>query len=117
MQSTLLQVVCTIVWVWLAKVVSGTQNIVMRNVSKYPACVVDDDCMAVTQERGDDYKCFQYMCYPWNSVQKKGAFRTCKKRSHCKKLIIDEGGDGGDVDCYRHPDRRTVHSGICLDRR
>jgi len=89
----------------------------MRDVSRYPACVVDEDCMTVTQERGEDYKCFQYMCYPWNSVRNEGAFRTCKKRSDCEKLLQDEGGDGGNGDCYRHPDRRTVHTGICLDRR
>merc|ERR1712106_861895 len=83
MQSTLLQVVCAGVWAWHAGVEAG-----MRDVSRYPACVVDE-----------------------------GAFRTCKKRSDCEKLLQDEGGDGGNGDCYRHPDRRTVHTGICLDRR
>lgn len=66
----------------------------MRDLVRYPVCVVDQDCMVVTEQRKEEYKCFQYMCYPWKSQQNKGAFRTCKKRSDCTKLLVGEGGDG-----------------------
>ena len=32
-----------------------------RNVAEFPPCVTDHDC-----GEEDGYKCFQYMCYPWN---------------------------------------------------
>ena len=107
----------------------------MRDLDRYPACVVDQDCEVVTEQRKEEYKCFQYMCYPWNSDKHRGAFRTCKKRSDCAGLLPrvgggeegiggedgdEEGGNSGDVvdgECYRHPDRRTVHTGICLNTR
>ena len=44
-----------------------------RNLSLYPACVTDQDCGVVAAEREEDYRCFQYMCYPWAATQ--GPFR------------------------------------------
>lgn len=114
MQCPLLQV---IVVAWGAGVESSTA---MRDVSAYPACVTDEDCLDVSEQKQEDFKCFQYMCYPWNSReehQREGAFRTCKRRSDCQHLLQEEGGEGDDGDCYRHPNRRTVHTGICLDMR
>jgi len=83
-----------------------------RDLERFPACVTDMDCKA---EEG--YKCFQYMCFPWNSPDLRAPFRTCKRRSDCTKLKTSEGGDGGNGDCYRHQDRRNVFSGICLAKR
>ena len=83
-----------------------------RNISSYPVCVTDDDCADISQASRSDYRCFQYMCYPWESTE--GLFRPCKRRSDCSDLPAEEGGDGEDGDCYRHHDRRNVVSGICL---
>ena len=38
----------------------------LRNISAFPVCIADNDCQ-------DDFKCFQYMCYPWN---------RCRECSH-----------------------------------
>ena len=87
-----------------------------RHVDIFPPCIADEDCIHLSNNKKEDYKCFQYMCYPWKASEK-GSFRSCKKSSDCKSLLIEEGGDGSDGDCYRHPNRRTVHTGICLDKR
>lgn len=94
----------------------GVQNNsrVVRDLDKYPVCVTDTDCDSISAREGDSYKCFQYMCYPWNSDSKAQPFRSCKRRSDCKDLRQEEGGDGGNGDCFRHQDRRNVFSGICL---
>ena len=34
----------------------------LRNITIFPACISDYDC------KGEGYKCFQYMCYPWKQV-------------------------------------------------
>ena len=53
----------------------------MRNLSQFPVCVTDTDCEAVSESEARDYKCFQYMCYPWAARgESKGPFRTCKRR-------------------------------------
>lgn len=57
------------------------------------------------------------MCYPWNRPEVKSPFRSCKRRSDCEKLKEEEGGDGGNGDCFRHNDRRKVFTGICLAKR
>lgn len=81
----------------------------LRNITTFPACISDTDCQP-------DFKCFQYMCFPWSSHRIHSPFRSCKRRSDCQLLGEEEGGDGGDGDCYRHQDRRNVFSGICLAR-
>jgi hypothetical protein len=86
----------------------------VRDIVKFPVCVTDDDCDNISDKKHQSYKCFQYMCYPWKSKSLGQPFRTCKRRSDCKALSLAEGGDGGNGDCYRHQDRRTVFSGICL---
>merc|ERR1711962_323257 len=85
----------------------------LRDLTKFPACVTDQDCKAE-----DGYKCFQYMCYPWNrsSREHKGAFRSCSKSSDCNALEPEEGGDGKNADCYRHQDRRNVFTGLCFPK-
>ena len=45
----------------------------LRNITAFPACVSDSDCQ-------NDFKCFQYMCYPWNQKKQQGPFRSCKRR-------------------------------------
>ena len=79
-----------------------------RNITSFPACISDSDCI------DSESKCFQYMCYPWSQKEKKGPFRSCKRRSECRFLEQSEGGDGSHGDCYRHQDRRNVWEGICL---
>ena len=85
-----------------------------RDIAEFPVCVTDDDCEEITKEEGTDYRCFQYMCYPWGHDVMDRKFRSCKRRSDCQSLLEDEGGDGEDGDCYRHHDRRNVFAGICL---
>ena len=33
---------------------------VTRDMDNFPACITDSDC-----KEEDGYKCFQYMCFPW----------------------------------------------------
>ena len=89
----------------------------LRDPSVFPVCVTDDDCETMAEELGLDYKCFQYMCYPWNKGGDEAPFRSCKRRSDCTQLTLEEGGDGEDGDCFRHQDRRNVFTGICLEKR
>ena len=88
-----------------------------RNISLYPPCVNDDDCLIISDQMEEQYLCFQYMCYPWK--QRETDFRKCRRSSECQNLTIEEGGSQDFVDgrCYRHPDRRNVYLGICLDAR
>ena len=85
-----------------------------RDILEFPVCVTDEDCEEISMDSGSDYRCFQYMCYPWGRGVEGGPFRSCKKRSDCHGLVEEEGGDGMDGDCYRHHDRRNVFAGICL---
>merc|ERR1711892_1172662 len=93
------------------------QDVSLRDPKVFPVCVTDEDCDGMTNEHGDDYKCFQYMCYPWNKKGEGAPFRGCKRRSDCSGLTEEEGGDGEDGDCFRHQDRRNVFTGICLEKR
>ena len=93
------------------------QDISLRDPAVFPVCVTDEDCEGMTQQHGFDYKCFQYMCYPWNKAEDEAPFRSCKRRSDCLGLTQEEGGDGEDGDCFRHQDRRNVFTGICLEKR
>lgn len=79
---------------------------IVRNINDYPVCVVDEDCGEISQRKGVNYRCFQYMCYPWDSRELGGSFTSCKRRADC--------GEG--EDCFRHQNRRNVYSGICLDK-
>ena len=64
-----------------------------RDIAEFGVCVTDEDCAVVTKERGADYRCFQYMCYPWGSGVGGGqaVFRSCKRRSDCQELGEEEG--------------------------
>ena len=98
--------------------VRGQNNITsIRDIDRFPVCVTDEDCDDISDKKHVSYKCFQYMCFPWNSSSETKPFRRCKRRSDCKGLSAAEGGVGGDGDCYRHQDRRNVFSGICLNQR
>ena len=89
----------------------------LRDPTVFPVCVTDEDCVDMTRQHGADYKCFQYMCYPWNKGGEEAPFRSCKRRSDCSQLTQEEGGNGDDGDCFRHQDRRNVFTGICLEKR
>ena len=70
----------------------------------FTACIDDSDCA----EQGQDYACFQYLCYPWkddNKLPKTDKKKTCKSNDHC-----DPGQE-----CYRHPDRRNIYRGLCME--
>ena len=86
-----------------------------RNTTVFPPCVNDADCQETSDSRGEDYRCFQYMCYPWR--RRDTGFRPCRKTSDCLELAKEEGGTGEDGGCWRHSDRRNVHMGLCLDKR
>jgi len=78
----------------------------LRNTSLYPVCTGDEDC-------DGDKKCFQYMCYPW---QTSTGFRWCSKPGDCSALMEEEGGDGNDGGCFRHHDTVNINFGICLPK-
>merc|ERR1712212_562835 len=95
----------------------NTQEVILRDPAVFPVCVTDEDCEDMTNQHGFNYKCFQYMCYPWNKEGDDAPFRSCKRRSDCGALTKEEGGSGDDGECFRHQDRRNVFTGICLDKR
>ena len=77
-----------------------------RDIAMFPACIDDSDCGHVSRGQGRDYRCFQYMCYPWGAGA--GPFRSCKRDSDCVELSEEEGGTGEDGACFKHYDRRSV---------
>ena len=64
----------------------------------FKACIDDSDCAG----QGTDYACFQYLCYPWKDDSK---MKTCKSSDHC----------ANGLECYRHPDRRNIYMGLCME--
>ena len=88
-----------------------------QEISKFPVCVVDADCDNISWQNSADYRCFQYRCFPWKDLELQGEFRSCKKNEDCSRLMVVEGGDGGDGLCLRHPDRRNVFMGMCVKAR
>jgi len=78
----------------------------LSQVKKVPftACIDDSDCAG----QGQDFACFQYLCYPWkddSKLPKTDRKKTCKSNDHC---------DAG-LECYRHPDRRNIYRGLCME--
>ena len=90
------------------------QNVTLRNLADYPVCLIDTDCQGIAELKGQDYRCFQYMCYPWEHGEEEGDFRKCQVKDDCKGMGEGEMEDG---DCFRHPERKKVLSGICLRQR
>lgn len=84
-----------------------------RNITVFPPCLSDQDCAELSSIHLEDYRCFHYMCYPWR--RRDTGFRRCLRSSDCLSLEAGEGGSGLDGTCWRHSDRRNVHSGLCLD--
>ena len=119
---------------------------VNRNITQYPVCVNDEviikekesfnlqkiappnlcfifflilrysllkDCLNISHTKGEQLLCFQYMCYPWRT-EETSPFMHCRRGSDCRGLQTAEGEEWN---CWRHSDRRNVHSGICLEKR
>jgi len=86
---------------------SATTTSATRNLTTFPACVTDIDCESVSVDRSADFKCFQFMCFPWNSPDLQWPYKTCQKNSDCNST---------EMECFRHQDRRNVLHGICLDK-
>jgi len=79
-------------------------NQLKENKSPFKACIDDSDCA----EHGAGWACFQYICYPWQDDSKldaKHRKKTCKTDSHCDQ----------DLSCHRHPDRRNILKGLCME--
>ena len=67
----------------------------------FPVCLTDAECT------GPGHRCFQYMCFPWAETEAVTDWTACRRSSDCS----------AGRECWRHPDRRSVHTGICLDTR
>ena len=76
-----------------------------RNLTNFPACVSDIDCQPVSLQRSADFKCFQFMCFPWNEPSLQAPYTTCQRTSDC---------NSPELECFRHQDRRNVLQGLCL---
>jgi len=85
-------------------------DVTMRNLDDYPVCLIDEDCHEVGDKKGKEYRCFQYMCYPWQEEEEED-FMKCQVKEDCKGMRTGEDGD-----CFRHHDRKKVLSGICLSQ-
>lgn len=77
-----------------------------RDLETFPVCLTDSDCSDISSRESEDFRCFQYMCFPWKSKAFDLPFNRCQRRSECLET----------EDCYRHQDRRKVFSGICLSK-
>ena len=67
----------------------------------------------ISDTEEEQFLCFQYMCFPWRRAGDTGPFMRCRRGSDCRGLQAEEG----EWDCWRHSDRRNVHTGICLEKR
>jgi len=79
-------------------------NQLKEKKAPFKACIDDSDCA----EHGSGWACFQYICYPWqddSKVEAKHRMKTCKTDSHCDQ----------DLSCHRHPDRRNILKGLCME--
>jgi len=92
-------------WLLAATRIIGATS---RNMTNFPACVTDIDCESVSIERSADFKCFQFMCFPWNHPELQPPYTSCQKNSDCNS--------SPETECLRHQDRRNVLRGICLDK-
>jgi len=81
------------------------QTMSKRNMTLFPPCMEDDDCKSISAEKGSDFKCFQYMCFPWNDDHLTEEFKTCRTE--------DCGEDEG---CWRHWNTKDITKGICLHK-
>ena len=93
----------------LATLLLAPLVLAQRDLTTFPACMTDSDCLAVSEETAADYKCFQYMCFPWNSTELQGSLTPCTKPSQC-------GAVGQGASCFRHSNRRSVFSGFCVTK-
>ena len=51
----------------------------LRNITIFPACIADDDCHKYfSADKVQEYKCFQYMCYPWKQVEHFAFVNVCE---------------------------------------
>ena len=89
---------------WLSGISSVAS--ISRNLTNFPACVTDIDCESVSVDRSADFKCFQFMCFPWNDPDLQSPYMSCQKKSDCNR----------ETECLRHQDRRNVLRGICLEK-
>ena len=92
----------------LSEVAQVSAVLSMNNTEKYPACIEDNDC-----RRLDNHVCFQYFCYPWQTVSSVAAtdpliLDLCRSNKDCPK----KGGQK--QECFRHHDKRKITSGICI---
>ena len=79
-------------------------NQLKETKAPFKACIDDSDCA----EHGSGWACFQYICYPWqddSKIEAKHRKKTCKIDAHCDQ----------DLSCHRHPDRRNILKGLCME--
>ena len=100
---------CAIVAVvCLSEVVVVRAVLSMNNTDKYPACIEDNDC-----RRLDNHVCFQYFCYPWQTVSSGASdealpLNLCRSNKDCPRVGEEK------QECFRHHDKRKITSGICV---
>jgi len=76
----------------------------VRNSQLFPPCMDDGDCEKISMEKETDFRCFQYMCFPWMNTSMHNGFSTCRKDKDC----------GEEEECFTHQTIREVTRGICL---
>ena len=95
--------------VCLSELVLVNAVLTMNNTERFPACIEDNDC-----RRLDNHVCFQYFCYPWQTVSSVAAdlplpLDLCRSNKDCPKK-----GKQEKQECFRHHDKRKITSGICI---
>merc|ERR1719500_39130 len=85
--------------------------------ARFPVCITDEDCTAISVQADAKYSCFQYRCFPWEDTELQGNFRTCRTREDCLQLEEEEEGEGLDGECIRHQNMKIIHRGFCVSKR
>ncbi len=105
-----------------ALVVASTSAQVLRDTKKYPACLVDEDCLEY--HKLADHVCYQYFCYPHKKAtealeaSQAGAFKDLPPCSRRRPCASSQSGPGKERQvCRRHHDKRRVSVGVCVGER
>ncbi len=99
-----------------------TEATILKNTTKYPACLVDDDCLSY--HKLADHACFQYFCYPYKKAQEElkaseakelADLPPCSRKQPCKQPVgATNGKKPSEMECFKHHDKRRVSIGVCV---
>ena len=75
------------------------------NTTTFNACIDSSDCSKL----GDKYKCFEFLCYPWeddSNIEENSKIQKCQKSTDCEQSKI----------CYKNTESKREPKGLCFDK-